>query len=186
MMPRTRLLTLTALALLALRCAQDGSASPNALPSTIRIAPPDEPGERLVIEGRVFGRDGRPRGGVEVYAYQTDASGRYRTDRSRIDFERVFPRLGGRVVTAADGTFTIETIKPGVYPSRDAAAHVHFNLHPPGAPKQFGILEFEGDPLLPASELARSRADGEFGSVRPLTRDAHGVLHCTINLRLTA
>src|SRR5688572_22284908 len=42
-----------------------------------RIAPVGEPGEPLVLTGLVTGSDGKPRAGVIVYAYQTDAGGIY-------------------------------------------------------------------------------------------------------------
>lgn len=56
-------------------------APPNTTSETTLISP-DEPGERLVIEGTVFDPDGvTPAPGVTVYAYNTDAKGYYREDK---------------------------------------------------------------------------------------------------------
>src|SRR5947209_3145952 len=86
------------------------------------IAGPDEPGERLIITGQVFGPDGRtPAPGVLVYAYQTDATGLYHNDAQRV------ARLHGWAKTDSEGRFEFHTVRPGAYPERDIAAHVHFH-----------------------------------------------------------
>ena len=42
------------------------------------IVRPEEPGERLILSGTVYVRDGRiPLSGVTVYVYQTDVHGLY-------------------------------------------------------------------------------------------------------------
>jgi protocatechuate 3,4-dioxygenase beta subunit len=186
MMTRLQFLGLALLGTVSAGCVRAGSASPaHSLPSTIRIASADEPGERLIVTGRMFGLDGKPQAGVEIYAYQTDAGGRYRHDKLMVDFKKVVPRISGRVASAADGSYTFETIKPGTYPSRDAPAHIHFRLRAEGVPDNYTAVQFEGDPLLRADELAKSRREGTFGEVQPLTRDAAGTLHCRLDFRLT-
>src|ERR1700758_3522052 len=56
---------------------------PGAVGSVGVIAPPGEPGERLVVSGHVFAPDGvTPVPNVFVYAYQTDATGEYHNDPS--------------------------------------------------------------------------------------------------------
>src|SRR4051812_22825989 len=65
-----------------------------------RIAPADEPGERLVIHGKVYEADGRtPAAGVVVYAYHTDAKGLYRADHYTADWKTRRPRLEAAVRT---------------------------------------------------------------------------------------
>src|SRR5687767_13834259 len=52
--------------------------APRDAPSSIVIAAKDEPGDRLIVSGRVL--DGnRPVAGVSIYVVQADASGRYST-----------------------------------------------------------------------------------------------------------
>jgi hypothetical protein len=50
-------------------CQGPYEGMPTMLSSRARIAPPGEPGEPLVVTGRVFGQDGKPRSNVVVYAY---------------------------------------------------------------------------------------------------------------------
>jgi len=69
---RMQLPALVAIALLA-GCTR-AQASPG-LTSHIVIAGPKEPGQRLILTGRVFGSDGKPRGGVVIEAHHTDANG---------------------------------------------------------------------------------------------------------------
>ena len=50
---------------------------PSQLASHARIAPADEPGESMTIEGVVRDKGGKPRADIIVYAYHTDAHGIY-------------------------------------------------------------------------------------------------------------
>jgi len=155
---------------------------PSTVSSVGTISPATEPGQRLVIAGQVFAPDGTtPAPGVIVYAYQTDATGEYRNDSSRI------ARLHGWTKTDAQGRFEFRTIRPGPYPGRTIPAHVHFHAWGGGYPLQWTEeLLFEGDPLLHGSEIEKSRAAGRFANVSPVTRDAAGAERCTINFRLLA
>jgi protocatechuate 3,4-dioxygenase beta subunit len=110
-----------------------------ASPSRMKIAADNEPGQRLVITGHVFGADGKPRR-VELYAYHTDARGLYRTDGSF----KGEPRLRGTLLTAPDGSYEIDTIKPAPYPNRDIPAHIHVHLRGPGFDQEEEI-RFEGN-----------------------------------------
>jgi protocatechuate 3,4-dioxygenase beta subunit len=126
--------------------------------AVLRIASAAEPGERLVLTGKVFGLDGKPRAGAVLEVWHTDASGHYRGDN------REGPaRLRGFVRTDADGSYVIETIKPGLYPGAKSGAHIHFRID--GGPTQTVFVD-GGQPLL------------------HFTRDAHGVLHATHDFHL--
>ena len=94
-----------------------------ASPSRMKIGADNEPGQRILITGHVFGADGKPRSGIQLYAYHTDAKGLYRPDGSSGE-----PRLRGTLLTAADGSYEIDTIKPAPYPHRDIPAHIHVHL----------------------------------------------------------
>ena len=144
--------------------------------SHIRIAPPGEPGQRLILTGRVFDAHGRPAVNVEIYAYHTDARGLYRNDRYTPEWPSRPPRLQGTLRTAADGSYEIDTILPAPYPSRNNPAHIHFDLRGPGF-DQGETLLFEGDPLLRYAPTTPA-------SVRPLVRDKQGVWHCTRDFHL--
>src|SRR5215468_3616511 len=168
-----------------LLCASGPPPSPEPPPtvsSVGTIAPATEPGQRLIITGQVFAPDGTtPASGVIVYAYQTDATGEYHNDSSRT------ARLHGRAKTDAQGRFEFRTIHPGAYPGRTIPAHVHFHAWGGGYPLQWTEeLLFEDDPHLQPAALEKSRAAGRFANVSPVTREASGAEHCTINFRLLA
>lgn len=154
---------------------------PASVGSTARIAPESEPGEPMVIDGRVFQRDGRtPAAGITVFAYQTDAQGLY-------DAPANGPhswRLKGWAVTDAEGRFQFRTIRPASYPNSTVAQHVHLHLEGPGVQRRWTTeLHFADDPKLSARERAASERAGEFGGVRPVTM-RNGVAHVQVNLKI--
>jgi protocatechuate 3,4-dioxygenase beta subunit len=157
-------------------------ASPG-LTSHIVIAGANEPGQRLIITGRVFGIDGKPRGGVVIEAHHTDASGIYLAEGARGPNPKVAARLWGRLVTAPDGTYRIDTIRPGGYPGGGAPAHVHIHIQD-GRREQFEILEFADDRNLTPTMRAKDSAGGTFAPIQPVHRDASGVWHCTRDFRV--
>ena len=109
-----------------------------ASPSRMKIAADNEPGQRLIITGHVFDASGKP-ARVTLYAYHTDAKGLYRPDGSF----RGQPRLQGTLLTAEDGSYEIDTIKPAPYPNRDIPAHIHVHLRWNGHDQEEEI-RFEG------------------------------------------
>ena len=152
---------------------------PTLLATASRIAPAGEPGQPLVLRGRLLEADGRtPVSGAVIFAYQTDREGRY--DRPGGDGWR----LKGWARTDLDGRFAFTTIRPGPYPGRQIAAHVHLGVDgPPGQRRTLRDVLFEGDTRLSRAELERSRLDREFGNVRPV-RVVGGVQMVDILLRL--
>ncbi|HEY6138642.1 MAG TPA: hypothetical protein VI670_12860 [Thermoanaerobaculia bacterium] len=126
------------------------------LAAVLHIAPANEPGQRLLLTGRVFGADGRPRAGVEMRVWHTDARGLYHAGSGDAP-----PRLQGTTRTAADGSYAIDTIKPGLYPGATHGAHMHFSID-----GHNDLILFDGPKAI------------------PLTRDAKGVLHGTHDFHL--
>jgi len=157
-------------------------ASPGLFPHIV-IAGPNEPGQRLIITGRVFGSDGKPRGGVVIEAHHTDANGIYLAEGAHGPNPKVAARLFGRLATAPDGTYRIDTIRPGSYPGGGAPAHVHFHIQD-GRHEQYEILEFADDRYLTPAMRAKDGVGGTFAAIRPLQRDAAGVWHCTRDFRV--
>ena len=147
------------------------------------IVPVGEPGDALIVTGRVFAPDGeRAVAGVVVYAYNTDKNGLYSPD-GKVGH----PRLKGYMKTDAEGRFELHTIVPGRYPGMHIPAHVHFNLWGAGYPVQWADeLRFEGDSYLTEEMKKESEARGKFATIRPLTHDSSDIAHCEINLRLLA
>lgn len=174
-----RMLGLFAAAVLVVPAPRPARA---AVPSTARsvavLAPPGEPGERLVVTGRLFARDGRSAlPGVRIELWQTDANGLYAPDGS------MEPRLRAELVTGARGEYEIRTIRPAPYPDRPIPAHIHYRVRARGGAEMFE-LRFDDDTLVSRAERERSRGEGAFGEVRPSRRDADGTLRVTKDLRL--
>lgn len=136
--------------------------------SSIRIPDPAEPGETMVISGRVLSGDDRaPVANARLLAFHTDSEGYY----SEGGMDERNARLCGVLVTDAEGRFRIETIRPAHYATGGPPAHVHFELTLPGEPMQRFNLNFEGDPLL------RGRVAGEsWDTIRPVV-ERGGVLY---------
>jgi protocatechuate 3,4-dioxygenase beta subunit len=153
---------------------------PPRLQSAARIATASEPGTPLVVRGRVFAEDGRtPVAGAVVFAYHTDRDGVY--DRREAGAHSW--RLRGWAQTDAEGGFEFTTIRPGAYPSRRQPAHVHLAAFTTRARYHAGEVLFADDALLTAADRETSKLAGDFGTVRPVHRDA-GTEHVDIQLRL--
>jgi protocatechuate 3,4-dioxygenase beta subunit len=151
----------------ALESAQ--KARPATLSSTSRIAPESEPGSPLVIHGRAFAADRKtPLANAVVFAYHTDKEGLY--DRPGTSANSW--RLRGWAKTDGEGRFEFQTIRPGAYPGRNVAEHVHFTVFTPSGERYHaGELNFADDKLVSAAERAASEREGDFGGVRPVRRE---------------
>lgn len=165
--------------LLVVVFAQD--RPPQNLTNKAVIAAKDEPGERLVLKGTLYGADGStPLPNVSIYAYQTDATGVY----SRPVDDSRNPRLKAWARTDAQGRFEFDTIKPGSYPGGGNPAHIHVVLFQ--GERQLGSDEcwFEGDRYLTAHMKQREEAAGKFSRILRVSKDASGVWRGEWNLQL--
>ena len=124
---------------------------PTVLSPQARIAPPDEPGEPLVLSGRVVDRAGRPAAGIIVYAYHTDRRGIYPRASGLRGAAARHGALRGWAMTDAAGRYRFETIRPGSYPGRDVPQHIHMHVIEPGrATYYIDDVMFADDPKLTA------------------------------------
>ena len=160
-------------------------------PSSIVIAGQDEPGERLVVTGRVrYGTS--PIAGASVYVFQADVKGLYAPDLSGPDAE-FDPRLHGALRTDAAGRYRYDTIRPGSYGGN--AAHVHYTVVARGYKPRIFDLWFQDDPILVARRQAGEpqiqqsmrnspfyKAAPDLIAIRPVVRDAAGVWHAVRDL----
>jgi len=158
---------------------------------SIVVAGPDEPGERLVVTGRVI-EGTKLIAGASVYVFHTDAKGFYAPDRSGPDAE-LDPRLHGALRTDAEGRYRYATIRPGSYGGN--AAHVHYIVVARGYKPRIFDLWFQDDPILVARrqagepQIQQSMRDGSFYkaapdliAIRPVGRDAAGIWHAVRDL----
>jgi hypothetical protein len=161
------------------------------MPATIgsegRLAPSSEPGRPLVVEGVVTTAAGAVASGVIIYAYQTDAGGRYPPAPSLRGAAARHGRLRGWVRTDAAGRYRFLTIRPGGYPSTDIPEHIHLHVIEPGRCTYYiDDVVFEDDPrLTPRQRAAHDRGRGGSGIVRP-TRSATGAWSARRDIRLGA
>jgi catechol 1,2-dioxygenase len=152
-------------------------------PFQTKLAGPNEPGERLVISGKVYSSDCRsslPNTLIEIW--QANQAGLYDTDKPGNFTERVDFHLRGMMLTDQQGNYEFETIMPGRYPvppnlpglekyaGLTRPAHIHFrvseSLHVPLTTQ----LYFRGDPHIAKDPWAAHkpsvaiglRQDGKF------------------------
>ena len=81
------------------------------------VAPPSVAGERVVIRGHVLDGDGKPVDDAAIETWQANAHGKYAhpEDVREKLLEPEFKGFG-RVLSDAQGTFILKTIKPGRVP----------------------------------------------------------------------
>ncbi len=135
---------------------------PQDLGPDARIAPIDEPGEPLRIEGTVYHSNGNPASGIIVYAYHTNAGGVYPEGSTR------HGRLRGWAKTDTSGHYSFQTIRPGAYPGREVPEHVHMHVIEPGRCTYYvDSIHFSDDPRLTAEERRRQPGRGGSGLANP-------------------
>jgi hypothetical protein len=150
---------------------------PDSLSFSSRIAPEDEPGEPMVIEGTVFDQEGRPAPGVIVYGYHTNAAGIYpQAARLRGTEASSHGRLRGWVRTDEEGRYRFRTIRPGAYPSRDNPEHVHMHVLEVGCCTYYlASIKFTDDPLLSGADREAAREGRGGNALVTPRRTAEGV-----------
>jgi protocatechuate 3,4-dioxygenase beta subunit len=112
-------------------------------------------GQRIVVEGRILGGDGRPVPHTLVEVWQANAAGRYAhvADQWNAPLDANFSG-GGRTLTDATGRYRFVTIRPGAYPWRNhhnawRPAHVHFSVFGQAFLSRLVTqMYLPGDPLL--------------------------------------
>ena len=145
------------------------------------ITTKDEPGEPMVVTGRVLAPDGKtPAEGIRVHVYHTDAKGYYNPGTTSSQK----PRLNGTMVTNEEGRYEYRTVRPSSYPQSRNPAHVHYVISRKGYAEQYDELEFEGDPFLTEEAIEKSRKLGTFGVIQKLQRDVDGIWRTVKDIRL--
>lgn len=129
------------------------------------------PGQKILLTGIVYQIDGRtPAPGVLLYYYQTNPEGRYvhqaNEPRSMPPNElgQTHGYIRGWVKTDKNGQYSIYTVRPGVYPTRDEPAHIHMSLKEPNDIREYYIddVVFNDDPILTTAR--RKKLENRCGS----------------------
>ena len=136
------------------------------------IPPENEPGEPLVVTGKIFQPDGKtPAEGMVLFVYHTDRTGYYNAQD-----DASHPRLKGWMKIGADGKYEFRTIRPGAYPHRSTPAHIHAHLYGPGdSERSIEDYWFKDDPRINDSELKKMTEQGAHPAIVELKRGSDGV-----------
>ena len=149
--------------------------------SEITMVTDDEPGQSLVVSGRVVDEDGNPVRRALIYAFHTDHLGNYSSSGGNVGSmgDSLNPRIFGYIRTAEDGTYRFKTIHPGQYPDDGPPAHIHYEVTADGYKKLVTEMMFEGDSRM-TSRNRRSFEQAGFIICEPQKND-EGVKTCECN-----
>lgn len=125
---------------------------------TTRLGQPGRArGTVILVQGRVLGPDGRPLAGARIELWQANAAGRYSHPADRVN-QPLDPHFDGaaRLVTDAQGGWSIRTVMPGPYTAGGGirAPHIHFEVRSDRRRLTTQML-FEGDRHNAADPLLR-------------------------------
>ncbi len=144
-----------------------------------KLAPASDKGERILINGTVYGPDGRsPVADTLIYLYHTDIYGIYGRNA-----EHKHGRYRGWMLTDERGRYEFESIMPASYPDSTIAKHIHMTVT--GLDKKedsIDLILFEGDRFLTASE--RIPRKGGFDPVLKLVKNSDGISRGVRDIRL--
>ncbi|MGH9906852.1 MAG: protocatechuate 3,4-dioxygenase [Pyrinomonadaceae bacterium] len=175
-MPVLQFGTLSLLGCNQTRTLSAAAEKPVNVPWRTTIVGEGERGEPLIVSGSIYTPDGRtPLTGINLFVYQTDATGVYSTTGDGGDNRNT--RIHGLMRTNAEGRYEFRTIKPGSYPRTRNAAHIHAYVSGPGYP-EYWIDEylFADDPFVTEDVRQRFAGKGSFSPILSLTRGSDGVL----------
>ena len=145
---------------------------PAVLTSRVSIVPKDEPGTPLVVTGRVVDGRGRPRAGIVMGVYQTDARGYY--GKNTVDAP--IARLHGWLKTDSLGRYEVRTIRPG-----GPLPHIHFIVNDRSEELRFAP---EGKGVDGVIDWMNPRSRDTFALERPVRKDRQGVEHMVRDFHL--
>lgn len=144
---------------------------PVQLKTNSRIGTISEKGEPLVLSGTVFNANKTPAHGIIVYAYQTDANGKYPKGSTR------HGKLRGWARSDLNGRYSFKTIRPKAYSGRDIPQHIHLHIiEPDKATYYIDGVTFDDDPLLTPEHRQKQKCRGGCGESHP-KRNARGSWH---------
>lgn len=144
----------------------------------------NEHGQRLLVEGIIYKRDGKtPAPGVVLYVYHTGTNGLYESRNGDSGWAKRHGYHRGWVKTNERGEFRFYTIKPAPYPDARIPAHIHPTVKEPVL-NEYYIDEFvfDDDPLLVKSERDKMENRGGNGILK--TTMVNGMLVAKRNIIL--
>ena len=137
-------------------------------------------GQKILLTGIVYQSDGKtPAPDVILYYYQTNTDGKY---LHKPEEKRSMPpnKLGqthgyirGWVKTDTAGRYSIYTVRPGTYPTKDEPDHVHITVKEPNDFKEYYIDDFvfDDDKLLTTAKRKKMENRCGSGILRMVKKD---------------
>jgi protocatechuate 3,4-dioxygenase beta subunit len=162
--------------------ARSASIAPSDVPWRISTVAASELGEPLIVSGTIYAPDGQtPLEGINLYVYQTDATGNYSTTGG----DHRLTRIHGLMRSNAQGRYEFQTIKPAPYPRRRDPAHIHAYVSGSGYPEYWiDSYLFADDPFITDEQRKKDAVLGSFASILTLERGADGILRGSRNIRV--
>ena len=155
-------------------------------PTRSVIAHVDEPGERLLMSGRVLASDCfTPISGAMVEVWHANHEGSYSINQACTAGNPAHDafNLRGRVFSDANGLYAFETIKPAPYSlggSSYRPSHIHYKVTVPNGPELITQLYFEDDPYIGGDPWA-SNATDRIIPLSYLNAQIHGAFDIVMN-----
>jgi protocatechuate 3,4-dioxygenase beta subunit len=147
---------------------------------------PKEPGDPLIVTGRVLDQTGQPMREAVLYLYQTSAKGWYSDRAAHIsarEGDRRHARLFGYLITDVKGRFEVHTIRPAGYPDSNLPAHIHIEIARTKDPGSFTTeIQFEDDPRLTPEMRKRSQQEGFV--IAPVQKRGDSVQQVRVDLKV--
>jgi protocatechuate 3,4-dioxygenase, beta subunit len=147
---------------------------PNEISSVDTSKGWEEPGQKLLITGKLVQIDGKtPAAGVIIYYWQTDNNGYYSPGEGMSNEAKRHGHIRGWIKTDAGGNYSIYTIKPAPYPNETIPAHIHIAIKEPGINTEYYIdeLVFDDDKLLTTAKRKALENRGGSGVLRLIAAD---------------
>jgi len=124
-------------------------------PERVKLVEDGIPGTPMKLTGHVWTREKKPVAGALIDFWQCDGKGVYDNDTFK---------LRGHQYTGEDGSFTLETVLPGLYPGR--TRHIHVKAQAPKKSILTTQLYFPDEPQNKKDRLFKDAllikwADGE-------------------------
>lgn len=111
----------------------------------------NEPGIKIIVNGRVVDTQGKPIANASLHIFQTDSRGYYTPlDSAEKKMGEPDARLFCFLKTDNNGNFEIHTIRPASYPikygGRTIPQHIHNNITAAGYSPKYLQMVFDDDP----------------------------------------
>ena len=145
-----------------------------------RIAPPEEPGDPLVVSGQVSIPPGSSRSGRARLRVPTDMKGL--TRRAAPSVRRDFRDGPARTQRAA--TFSAPFVRRRTLAMARRRTCTSISPAPALRGQRRRSCNSRTIPRVGAEASARARREGRFGGVRPITRGADRAWRCTFDMKL--